>query len=95
MECPGCTSYSSSVAADVGAERPCRVCGLSADAILEITSVRQQRADEELKMLLEKAIIERDRAQTEAAKLRGLVTDARRALGCEVPFVPHDALNGP
>lgn len=91
MTCPGCHAESSSILMAVNDDLPCPFCGLSADAILEIGSVRRKKADEQLKEQLETALAERDRALTEAAKLRGAVEGARHALGCEFPYVPHDA----
>jgi transcription elongation factor Elf1 len=65
MTCPACNSHTSSVLAAFEEGRPCPECGLSAEAALEILSVRQRRADEELKAKLETAIKERDAAQRE------------------------------
>lgn len=65
MTCPACTSHSSSVLAAFEEDRPCPECGLSAESALEILSVRERRADEELKAKLEAAIKERDAAQRE------------------------------
>lgn len=91
MECPGCGAVSSSVLVKVMNGDPCPFCGLSADAVLEIGGVRRKRADEELKERLATALAELDRAKAEAARLRGQVADARRALGCEHPRAPHVA----
>jgi len=93
MECPGCNSYTSSVLAKVQQGEPCPRCGLSADAILEIGSVRRRKADEALKQQLEKALIERDRAVTEAAKLGRVLYAVRRAVGCEKPYAPHEGMD--
>jgi len=91
MTCPGCGAHTSNVLAAVCNGEPCPYCGLSADAIGEISDVRRKRADEELKERLEKALTERDRALSEAAKHRQAVEDARRALGCTHPYAPHTA----
>ena len=93
MECPGCGSYTSSVLAKVEQGEPCPYCGLSADAIGEIRSVRRKRADEDLKGRLEKALVERDRAVTEAAKLRSALYNVRSAVGCEKPYAPHEGMD--
>lgn len=89
MECPGCNAYSSSVLVKVSQGEPCPFCGLSASAISEILAVRRKRGDEELKERLAKALIELDQVKAEAARLRGQVASARRALGCEHPSAPH------
>jgi hypothetical protein len=92
MICPGCDAESSSILTSVRNGEPCPFCGLSAEAISEIQSVRQVKADEDLKDRLEKALVERDHALAEAAKLRSLVASARMTLGCEYPYAPHDAI---
>jgi hypothetical protein len=89
MECPGCNGVSSSVLISVMNGEPCPFCGLSAGAVLEISGVRRKQADEELKERLAKALAELDRVKAEAARLRGQVASARRALGCEHPSAPH------
>jgi hypothetical protein len=93
MECPGCGAYSSSVLIKVSDDEPCPFCGLSAHAILEISAVRRKKADETLKQQLEKALIERDRAVTEAAKLNRVLYSVRRAIGCEKPYAPHEGMD--
>ncbi|WP_328436919.1 hypothetical protein OHA71_06505 [Streptomyces sp. NBC_00444] len=65
MTCPACDSHTSSVLTTFEEQRPCPYCGLSAEAALEILTVRQRRADEELKAQLETAIKDRDEAQRE------------------------------
>lgn len=65
MTCPACNSHTSSVLAAFEEGRPCPECGLSAEAALDILTVRQRCADEELKTKLETAIKERDVAQRE------------------------------
>lgn len=89
MECPGCGSYTSSVLAKVSQGEPCPHCGLSASAVNEIHAVYRKRGDDELKERLAKALTELDRVKAEAARLRGQVVGARRALGCEHPSAPH------
>jgi|HubBroStandDraft_2_1064218.scaffolds.fasta_scaffold317797_2 hypothetical protein len=91
MECPGCGAYSSSVLIPVRDGQPCPFCGLSAAAISEIQGVRRARADEALRKRLEAALIERDRARTEAEIATRMLEAARSALGCEYPYAPHDA----
>ena len=92
MLCPGCDAYTSSVLIKVREEgEPCPYCGLSAAAILEITEVREKKADEELKERLAKALVERDHATVEAARLRRIIEDARRLFGCQYPYAPHTA----
>ena len=93
MECPGCGSYTSSVLAKVEQGEPCPYCGLSADAIEEIRGVRRKKADEDLKGRLEKALVERDRAVTEAAKLEQVLYAVRRAVGCQKPYAPHEGMD--
>lgn len=65
MTCPACNAHTSSALAAFEEGRPCPNCGLSAEAALEILTVRQRQADEELKGKLEAAIKERDAAQRE------------------------------
>ena len=93
MECPGCGAYSSSVLIKVSDGEPCPFCGLSAGTILEIGSVRRKKADEALRQQLEKALVERDRAVTEAAKLRSALYGVRHAVGCEKPYAPHEGMD--
>ena len=93
IECPGCGSYTSSVLAKVEQGEPCPYCGLSADAIEEIRAVRRKKADEDLKGRLEKALVERDRAVTEAAKLERVLYAVRRAVGCQKPYAPHEGMD--
>ena len=90
MECPGCGSYTSSVLSKVQQGESCPYCGLSADAIGEIHAVRRKKADEDLKDRLEKALVERDRAVAEAAKLGRVLYAVRSAVGCEKPYAPHE-----
>lgn len=80
MECPGCGGYSSSVLGRVRDGEPCPFCGLSAQAILEINEVRAKKADEGLKARLEEALKRVDKAETEAAKIRGFFVRMRDLL---------------
>jgi uncharacterized Zn finger protein (UPF0148 family) len=93
MTCPGCGAHSSSVLIKVNDGEPCPFCGLSADAITEITDVRRRKADEDLKARLEKMLVERDRAVAEAAKLNRVLYAVRRAIGCEKPYAPHEGMD--
>lgn len=93
MTCPGCGAHTSSVLAKVNDGEPCPFCGLSADAILEVAEVRRKAADEDLKARLEKALVDRDRALAEAAKLRNVLHDVRLAVGCEKPYAPHEGMD--
>lgn len=90
LECPGCGAVSSSVLAKAEGGEPCPFCGLSAAAIYEIHGIRRKKADADLKERLEKALVERDRAVAEAAGLRRIVSEVRRAARCEYPYKPHD-----
>jgi hypothetical protein len=89
-DCPACRAYTSDVTAAVDRGEPCPYCGLSADAILEITAVRQARADEALRKRLETALIERDRARAAAEIAARMLEAVRSALGCEHPYSPHE-----
>jgi hypothetical protein len=60
--------------------QPCPYCGLSAEAIAQVLHARRRAADAELTEKLEKAIIERDRAQNEARKLAGHLARIKRAV---------------
>lgn len=70
MECPGCTSYTSSVLAAVRDGYPCPYCGLSALTIEEVNAVREYRANEELKEAMAAALIRAERAEAERDELR-------------------------
>lgn len=90
MTCPGCGAHTSSVLLSAEDGEACPYCGLSAGAIWEIDAVRRKKADEDLKERLEKALVERDRAVTEAAAIRQVLQGVRSAIGCEYPYSPHD-----
>jgi hypothetical protein len=94
LECPGCNAVSSSVLNAAGNGEPCPFCGLSAPAIFEILGIRRKKADADLKERLEKALVERDRAVTEASALRRVLSEVRHAAGCEYPYKPHDVPPG-
>ncbi|WP_435601335.1 hypothetical protein [Streptomyces sp. C10-9-1] len=81
MTCPACNSHTSSVLAASEEGRPCPICGLSADAALEIDGVRQQRSDEALKARLETAIKERDAAQRELSLVKYRLERITRLVG--------------
>jgi len=70
LECPGCNSYTSSVAYAVDYEQPCPHCGLPAATILEVQAIRSSLADGDLKERLEQATIEAMRLRVENLKLR-------------------------
>lgn len=82
MTCPACNAYTSSVLAAFEEGQPCPYCGLSADAALEIDGVRQQRADENLKARLEKAIKERDAAHRELRLVKSRLERITELVGC-------------
>jgi len=65
MTCLGCQAHTSAVLTAYEDGNPCPYCKLSAEATLEILSIRTARADEELKTKLETAIKERDEARRE------------------------------
>jgi hypothetical protein len=81
MECPGCGSYSSRILTAYQEDEPCPVCGLSSEAMHEIETVRESRANEELKTQLETAIKERDQAQSELALAKSRLARIERDLG--------------
>ena len=85
MTCPGCGAHTSAVLINVSRDEPCPYCGLSADAIMEVAEVRRKTADEDLKTRLEKALIERDRAVTEAVRLGRILEEVRSVLAVETP----------
>lgn len=82
MTCPGCNSHTSEVLSRVTDGEPCPRCGLSADAILEITDIRRKQADRELAERLEKAVLDSARFEAEASGLRQKLQDVRDAIGC-------------
>lgn len=65
MTCLGCGSHTSAVLTAYEDGDPCPYCKLSAQATLEIQTIRTTRADDDLKSKLEMAIKERDEAQRE------------------------------
>jgi hypothetical protein len=64
MHCPGCNSTTSGIAAAFNDGRSCPNCGLSAEAALEVESIRDRRGDEQLKADLAAAIIRADHAES-------------------------------
>ncbi len=70
--CPGCSSHTSGVLAAIERDEPCPYCGLSASSIVEINAIRQSRADEQLRMALEGALLRAGRAEAELARLQSL-----------------------
>lgn len=70
MECPGCNSYTSSVLFNVSRGEPCPYCGLSADSLVEILSVREMRANSSLKGRVEELLKERDGLKREVTALK-------------------------
>ena len=80
MNCPGCNSYTSNVLADVERGDPCRNCGLSADAIMEVNAVRDMRGDEKLKTQLEAALLRAGRAESVVQRLQSKVYRVRQAI---------------
>jgi hypothetical protein len=80
MECPACNSWSSSIAMAVVNGRPCPVCGVSAEAIIEIYAVRETRATEALKGRVEFLVIENDRLVRESEDLRDIVDSVKELI---------------
>jgi uncharacterized Zn finger protein (UPF0148 family) len=80
MHCPGCGSWTSDLLRAYQEDMPCPHCGLSAEAIAEITEVRQRVADEELKKRYEETLVKLGRAETELAKARYRLSRVREAL---------------
>ena len=83
MTCPGCGSHTSSILFAVRDGEPCPSCGLSAAAILEITSVKASRADEALKQQTAAALEELDRWRTRALTAEQLLETIRQALAAD------------
>ena len=65
MTCLGCDAHTSGVLQAFEDGEPCPNCGLSAEATLEIQTVRRSHADGELKAKCEQVLKERDEAQRE------------------------------
>lgn len=70
MTCPGCDAHSSTVLNRFRDGAPCKFCGLSAEAALEIIAVHEKRADAELKAQLVEALKRADKAEDQARRLR-------------------------
>lgn len=81
-ECPGCTSYLSSILTAFKEGRDCPHCGLSATTALEIETIRGSRANEAAANTAAKALIQVDRMQKELvlarAKLRAIEDVVKR-----------------
>lgn len=73
MTCPGCFLHTSSVLHAFADDEPCPSCGLSAEAAIEIDSIRSGRADEKLKEQLTEALKEVDRLRSTAIRLHRLL----------------------
>jgi len=69
-ECPGCGAYLSSVRTALRDGDPMPCCGLSHAAAMEITVIRETKANESVTRLAEDAITRADAAERELAKLR-------------------------
>jgi hypothetical protein len=87
MECPGCGSYTSSVLRAYENGGRCPQCGLSAEATLEIKTIRQARADEALRTKLETVIKERDEAQRELRWAKARLEHLAEVLGGSVECI--------
>lgn len=70
MTCPGCDAHSSTVLSRFNDGQPCKFCGLSAPAALEILAVRERQADAELTAKLEEALKRADKAEDQVRRLR-------------------------
>lgn len=82
IECPGCNAYTSVVArAVMEDDRPCPHCGLPADVIRQVQSVRAKQADDQLKTQLADALLRAGKAEGEVVRLREFVNTVRGALG--------------
>ncbi|MFI8872461.1 hypothetical protein [Streptomyces sp. NPDC055243] len=87
MTCFGCDSHTSSVLQAFQEGGPCPYCGLSAETMLEIRSVRRAQADEALKAKCEETLKELGqtradlrRANARLAYMESLVSDAATRL---------------
>ncbi len=79
--CPGCDAETSSVWLAYRDGRACPHCGLSAESILELTTVRKRHADSEFLKEYEQAVKRVGRLEAENAGLRkalGEIQDAVR-----------------
>jgi hypothetical protein len=80
VHCPGCDSYSSTIAAAVDVGDPCPQCGLPADDIARIEAIRCSRATDKLKQQVEELIIRAGKAETRAERAERQLQDIRDVL---------------
>lgn len=84
MTCPGCDARTSSVLAAFEDCDPCPYCGLSWSTAAELEekhrTVRQSRADEEVKAIAEAALLRAGRAEAAVERLQRQVDAVRAAL---------------
>lgn len=87
MTCPGCDSHASAVLRAFEDCEPCPYCGLSWSTAAELEekhrTVRQSRANEEMKAIAEAALLRAGRAEAAAERLQRQVDAVRAALGGE------------
>lgn len=83
MYCPGCNSSLSAILFAVREGRPCPNCGLSAEAIMEVNSLKDSRADEQLQAKISLMIIEEDKLRRELAWCREQLTKIRDSVNRE------------
>lgn len=80
MTCPACTARLSDIRRAFLSGEPCPNCGLSADAALQIDSIKASMADEAVKQQAQEAIERADRAEAEVKRLERIVARMRWAL---------------
>lgn len=87
MTCLGCNSHTSDALRAFENGEPCPYCGLSAEATLEIQSVRKSRADEQVKAKCEQALKDLGQARADLARanarlayMESLISDAATRL---------------
>lgn len=80
IECPGCESYTSSVARAVSDGDPCPYCGLSADAIRTVLEARERHGETKLVEQITEALKRAEKAEHEAKALRAALRAVRTAL---------------
>lgn len=87
MTCPGCDAHTSAVLAAFEDWEPCPYCGLSYEATAELEekhrTVRQSRADDEVKRVAEEALKRAGRLEAENERLRRTVDEVRAALAAQ------------
>lgn len=79
IECPGCNSYTSSVARAVRDGEPCPYCHLSADAIETVIEARRRHGETQLVEQLKEALKRADAAEAQAGRLRAALWMVRSA----------------